>query len=247
LLLLLVLAGVGWLMWHLKRPEARAGMAALMPPEPDAPPLRPAAASPPSQPPTLPPEAWPKAVVPKPVSPSDRVSLDARFAVVGSGLEIAYTVENRRNCEIWVLDIKEVTSPPYHLLQSPRIRFEPPETAVLACWWDYQPPPPGTTWVTPPVFYGTRVPPGRTYTNTIRMPLPLAGESGLAPQAGREVACAQARFELAVILDWREVDLVQVAGKSLGRLYQPAMATQRVLSAEARPVRVPMVLSRGLR
>jgi len=230
-LVLLIVAGLWWLVRFRKVPEARA----FAPKPPDSELAR-------ERPPVAPPRNRPP-VMPKHVSPSDGVSLDARFAAFASHLEIAYTVENRRNGDLWVLDIDEVTSSPHYEIKSPRVSFEPPETAVLACWWEYQPPPAGTAWVTPPVFYGTRVAAGRKYANTMRTALPLAVAGSFAARAGHEVVCAQARFEVAVILDWPEVVPAHVNGMSLGRFYLKALEAQRVLSAETRPFRAPLDFS----
>ena len=170
---------------------------------------------------------------PKTVSPSCRVSIETGFALAGGQLEIRYTVENRRLGDIWLLDIEETTSPPYYVPRSPRVELESPATAVLACWWEYQPPPPGITWVTPPVFYGPRVAAGRKYSATMRVRLPLS-----PGRSGRAVECTMARFELAAILDTPEVRAVEMDGRNMGRFWLTAMETQKVLRARARPLRV---------
>ena len=189
-----------------------------------------------AQPPVPPAIVQPKPVAPKTVSPAARVSIEASFAVVEGELAISYTVENRRRGAIGLLDIEETTSPPHFAPRPPRVEFESPQTAVLACWHAYQPPPPGTTWVTPPVFYGTRVAAGSRHSTTLRMKLPLA-----AAGARREVECAFARFEVAAILEGGPaVQTVEFNGRTLGRFYLDALRTQELLRAKPRPARLPL-------
>lgn len=192
--------------------------------------------TPPQMPPVAAPRPNPKPTPPKPVFPSDKVSLVAGFQVTGNRLEITYTVENKRERQIYMLDVKDDLSPPYFVPQSPRARFEPPDTAVLACWWEYDPPDPTISWVHPPMFYATPVAAGQKYTNKMHTRLPLAAE-GVPAGKG---ACTQARFEIAIVFGEPAAQRLELAGRSLVRLFQTARAAQRVLRSEGYLVRIPM-------
>jgi len=227
---LLALSAPPGFMAHLNSAEMARRESAM-----SEPPQRPATQPP--APPIAKPRPNLKPTQPNPVLPSDRVSLVAGFRVTEGRLEITYTVENRRDREIYVLDVKDDLSPPYFVPQSPRVRFEPPDTAVVACWREYLPPDPTIAWVHPPTFYATPVAPGQKYTNRKHLPLPLTPE---AAPAGRTV-CTQVRFEVAIVIDGSEVQSFESSGRSLGRLYQTALAAQRVLRTEACRVRIPML------
>jgi hypothetical protein len=197
---------------------------------------------------------------------NEQVRLTAEWTIDAEHVAVKYRVTNGGADPVYVIDGTFRAGPAGAATWDDRLQivFRPPDTAVLGS--RLTPLDPRVHYAFPPHTLAVRVAAGESHESTLTAPLPLVPDGTTTtpvpeavviggkvvrthagdppPLADKPVVCRVAEFELGVIpnADELRAQPARLADRDLFRLEKAAWSLQQIVTAERRPVELPMLV-----